>query len=156
MSRDGKPITSEQIKKASPTFCYQCGCTDRIGTNSNRWVYLSPAGDWQAWFWYSHDCSWTRTERRNTLRLWQNPGKHLNITTKTAIKDDVQTHTHTWWSKCCVSYRAAGWVWRRWWRCWRPLLTLLPVWSACPETRRSGCHSWSVCKWYVTMSSTRF
>lgn len=124
-------------------------------------MYLSPAGDWQTRLWYSHHCAWACTERRNTLRLRQNPGKYLNKTPN--IKDSVQLNhclsspnTRVMIVTVYVSSRAAGWVWRQWWRCWRPLQTLLHVWSAYLGTRQSDCRSWSVCKWYVTIFSTRF
>lgn len=44
---------------------------------TNRLIYLSLAGDWQARLRHSHHCSWTRTERWHTLSLRQNPGKYL-------------------------------------------------------------------------------
>lgn len=104
MSRDGKPISSDQIKKASPSFRCQCGevllQVAQTMRDTNRWICLSPAGDWQARLWHSHHYSWTCTERRNALRLRQNPGKCLNKTPN--IKDGVQLyhclsspHTHT-------------------------------------------------------------
>lgn len=45
-------------------------------TSSNQFFPL-PAGNRQAWLRHTYHCSWTRTERWNTLRLWQNLGNYL-------------------------------------------------------------------------------
>lgn len=49
----------------------------------------------------------------------------------------------------CVC-RAVRWVWKPWWRCWKPLRRLRRVWSACRGIRPCVCRSWSVWTWWVT------
>lgn len=54
-------------------FLLNCCHTDTFLTCSSSLL----VGDRQAWLRHAYNCSWTCTERWNTLCLWQNLGNHL-------------------------------------------------------------------------------
>lgn len=121
-------------------------CREKDGAVTTR-CWFAPAGDRQARLWHPHHHFGSRAEGRDAVGIRQNTGETLaNATNAAAALPDPGAAVHL-----C---RAAGWAWRPWWPCWRPPLTPPPAWSASPETRLSGCRSWSASKWYVSLKLT--